>query len=424
MFNVLGAIFNQGSTFAVNIIVANLMGKWVFGEYAMVQSTLSSLAIISQFGIGYTATKYIAEFRTANPYKAGRILGLLTIFSASAALVVGLALLCASRQLAITLRAPSLAPALAIASVVLLFAVMNGFLMGSLAGLEAYRAMAVALIWCGVTYLLICAGCARLGGLNGAVLGLGFSGLIQTIVLVVTLKKECVRQGIAIQYSGLGRERNVILRFSLPAGLSGCVSAIALWFLNIFLTRRPDGYSQLALYGASYSLMAMVLFLPGLANTVGMSLINHQKGASQTLEYRKTFWLNLAVTIGIVAIGVVGLTILGPGILRLFGKDFRGGYSILIVLLAASIPQGIALALVQIIQSQGEMWRFLGFVAIPRDCLMVGLGGVLISRYGAKGAATAYLTAWIVAALATASLVYQHRYLIKYSHIPSIVRET
>ena len=169
----------------------------------MVQSTLSTLALISQLAAGYTATKYVAEFRSKDPERTGGILGMLVVFSASAAVIVSLILLIASGWLAgSVLKAPALGTALTIGSGVLLFAVLNGLLMGALAGLESYRALARALVWGGGAYLVVCTGLAWWRGLDGAVWGLTLSGLFQFILLTVALLKECSLQGIKIRYSG------------------------------------------------------------------------------------------------------------------------------------------------------------------------------------------------------------------------------
>ena len=91
VFNLIGAVFNQGSTLAFSVIAANLLGRQTFGEYAMVQSTVVSLALIAQFAIPYTTTKYLAEFRAQDPERAGRILGMLSILSVIVAGIVSLA---------------------------------------------------------------------------------------------------------------------------------------------------------------------------------------------------------------------------------------------------------------------------------------------------------------------------------------------
>ena len=406
-FNLIGAIFNQGSTFGFNVIAANLLGRQMFGEYAMVQSTVVSLGLIAQFAIPYTTTKYVAEFRANDPGRTGRILGMLSIFSVMIAAFVSLTFLALSPWIAGSmLRTPSLRTALAIASAVLLTTSLNGFLTGALAGLESYRTLAGALAWSGISYLVVCSALAWLKGLNGAIVGLALSGLIQCVLLAAALRKECVLQGITTGYQGFMQEQRVMLKFALPAGLIGFTSGPALWLPIAFLTRQPNGYSQTAIYSASFSLMAIVLFLPNIANTVGMSIINYHKGEGNRWEYRQTFWINLTVTGIVIICGAGTFALLGPELLRLFGRSFKEGYSVLVILLLSTVPQGLALAMSQIVQTQGKLWLFFVAVAIPRDTLIVVLGYLLIPAYGGLGLATAYAIGWTVALLATAGIVF------------------
>jgi O-antigen/teichoic acid export membrane protein len=103
----------------------------------MVQGTLATLAVVAQSAAGFTATKYLAEFRATDRRRAGNILGLLMIFSTSLAGIAAIGLLVASDRLADSvLNAPDLGPTLAIGSVVLLFAVLNGVLIGAPTGLR------------------------------------------------------------------------------------------------------------------------------------------------------------------------------------------------------------------------------------------------------------------------------------------------
>src|SRR5712691_2179953 len=139
----MAAVCTQGSTFAISVIVANALGRQIFGEYAMIQSTLLTLAPIAQLATGYTVTRYVAEFRSTDRDRAGRTLGLCSIVSASAACVAALALLAGAPWLAADiLQAPHLAPGLLLVAAVVLFTVMNGYQIGALAGLEAYRDLA------------------------------------------------------------------------------------------------------------------------------------------------------------------------------------------------------------------------------------------------------------------------------------------
>jgi O-antigen/teichoic acid export membrane protein len=407
-FNLLGTIFNQGSTFVVNIVVANLLGRQIFGEYAIMQNTLVAVAAFGQLGIGFVATKYVAEFRSTDRERAGRILGMLYAISIMLAGIASLTLLVLSPWLAVSvLKAPSLAPGLAIGSAVLLFAVLNGFLIGALAGLESYRVLAKAFVRGGTVYLLVCSGFAWRGGLNGVIGGQAISGFVLLVILVLALRSECLQQGIRFHFRRTANEWPIILKFAVPGALSGLTSAPALWLASTLLVRQPDGFSQMAIFSASFSVMAAVLLLPNIANNVGMSLINHRKGSGNSLEYRQIFWINLVATVAIVMAGAAVAALLGPELLRLFGKNFKNGYPTLLILLAATVPQGLAVALYQIIQSQAKMWLSFIAVALPKDALIVILAYLLIPTHGASGVAIGYAAAWSVALLIIGGLVYR-----------------
>lgn len=402
VFNTLGAVFNQGSTLAVNILLANILGRTTFGQYAMVQSTLATLAVLSQLAVGYTATKYVAEFRTVDPRRAGGILGLLLAASTCTAAVAASILFYASPWLAVTtFRSGSLQNPLRYGAVVLLFSVVNGVLMGALAGLEAYKSLGIALTGSGVLYFALCTMMGWWRGLDGAVVGLACSAFLQSVLLASALARECRLQGIPLRLSSGWKERRILATFALPSALSGFTTMPALWLAGTFLVRQTDGYAQMAMYSAAFTLMMAVLFLPNVANNVGMSLLNHARGVANRAGYRRTFWLNLWLTLGIVLSGAAVAAVAGRQLLALYGKNFEGGYTTLLLLLLAAIPQAVSTALYQLVQSQGRMWLSFFAIALPRDCAVAGLAYFLIPKSGANGLASAYGLASLVALVST-----------------------
>lgn len=130
--NLIAVAFNQGSTLIANIIVARILMKQTFGEYAMVQSTLLNVATLSQLATGYTASKYIAEFRSSDAERAGRIIGLCTIIVSALMAGVGTILLIgiAPWLADAMLKASHLAFALMIGSGFLFFSAINGYQTG------------------------------------------------------------------------------------------------------------------------------------------------------------------------------------------------------------------------------------------------------------------------------------------------------
>lgn len=405
-----GAVFNSGCTLALNIIVARIVGKEVFGEFGMVQNTMATLAGIAQLSTGYTANKYVAEFRSVDKDKVGRIIGLCSVISTVTAILAVTVLFVGAPFLAtVMFQAPHLSPSLMIATGMVFFAVMNGYQTGALAGMESYGPLAKALFITGSLNIGVCSIGAWLYGLNGIVAALGVSSLCQWLIHRHILKMESSIQDITI-YSDLQsilQEKVILVKFLLPAAISGFVTMPALWLANTFLVRQPAGFSQMALFSAAGSLRALVLFLPLILNKVSMSLLNNQKGLDDDRLYRKVFWSNLIGTAGLVFAGTIVVAFLGPWLLSAYGKDFGEAYPVLIVILLAGAFEGITQASYQIIQSREKLWLSLWTIALPRDGAIVVLAYFLTPHYGAIGLAWAYAAAWLFALVVVNILTYR-----------------
>lgn len=408
-WNLIGAVCNQGSTLLVNLLLANLLGGDAFGQYTMVLATVATLSTLGQLSMGYTATKYIAEFRSVDRERTSRILALCALISAVSALVAALALGTGAGWLARTvLNAPSLAPELRLAAVAVFFTVVNGYLMGALAGLESYAALARAGIVSGTAYTLVCAGLASAFGLRGAVGGLALSMFAQCAVLGWLLRLESARHGFPLTRRGAWQERAIVGHFALPASLAGLVSQPALWIGTALLARQAAGFHQLALFGAANTFRTMVLFVPQVINNVGMAVLNNQRRSSPE-GYKSVFRLN-ALMSTLAATTVAGLLLLAGSLpLRIFGPDFVEGRTALTIMLAAAMIETVALTVYQLIVSRGHIWASLAFVSMPRDVTFVLLALLLVPSLGATGLATAHAAGWTLSLVAIVALVSHRR---------------
>lgn len=402
-FNFIATAFNRGSTFLVNVILSNLLGRFGFGEYSMIQATLTPLGLMSQLATGYTATKYVAEHRSTDKLRTGRILGLLSTVSAVGAGLVGLGLFMLSPWIAThALNAPQLASALRLGSGVVLFAALSVFQIGALAGLEGYPSLAKAGIGSGVLYLALCSTLAWRWGVNGAVAGLLVSALAQWLIQRYYLAAEQRRHGILTSYEAMATERDIIFRFAMPAAAAGLYTTPAIWLANTFLVRQPDGYIQMALYSAGYTIRILVLFVPNIVNTVGLSILNHTKGVGNAGQYRKTLGVNVALMATAALVAALAATAFGKLILQAFGRNFSAAYPVLVMLVMAAIPESLTLGLYQHVQAQGRMWLSLLAIVIPRETTLVVGSFLLTPEYGARGLAASYLAASVVGLACTA----------------------
>lgn len=413
--NLIAVAFNQGSTLIVNIIVARILMKQSFGEYAMVLSTLLMVATLSQLATGYTAAKYIAEFRSSDPERAGRIMGLCSLVSTVMAGVGAFLLIAIAPWLAdAMLKAPHLAFALMIGSGFLFFSSINGYQTGALSGLEAYGGLAKAGVASGIVAVAAISLGAWWGGLNGTLIGLSISAFVRCAIHNRWLRLETRAQGIKPQYRGsLSQEKEIIFKFALPAAIAGYYSMPMIWLANSFLVRQPGGYGEMALYASSSSVRMLVLFIPQVINNVSLSILNNIKGSGDEQRYKSVYWANviivfLATLTGGLVIGLFGATILG-----VFGKDFSGGKTILQVLMISTVFEGIAVALYQHLQAQGKIWSSFFLINIPRETLFLVLAFILVPMHGALGLSVAYTLCWLLTLVVICILVYRERIAIK-----------
>jgi O-antigen/teichoic acid export membrane protein len=398
-WNVTGAILNNGANFLTNIAIANLLGREIFGQYGMIQSTLSTFIGVAYAAGGITATKYVAEFRFSDKERAGRVLGLCSATTMVTGTIATLLVLLSAPWVArTTLKAAFLARPIELAAAVIFFTVVNAYQMGALAGLESYREWAIANGLQGPVQLGICTLAAWKWGLQGAVAGLLTTSVVRWVILQLALKREAKRQGILIRYSGLWKERAILLRFALPAAMSGLSITPAIWLGNTFLARQAGGYSQLALFSAAFNLKNVVMFLPLLLNNVGFSLLNNQRGEGNEARYRKVFWTTVGCVAAAALTAAVFVGIFGTHLLRLYGKSFPEAYPTLLILLCCAVLEAIAMAVYLIIGAEEKMWWTFLAIALPRDFTLVFIAYKLTPVYGVVGLAMAHAIAWSLCA--------------------------
>jgi O-antigen/teichoic acid export membrane protein len=401
-WNLVAAVFNQGSTFLANIFLARLLLRDVFGEYSMAVNTLLSLSILVQFSLGYTASKYLAEFRSVDPLRAGRILALCVVVVAIAACVASAGLFFAAPWLAERwLQAPQLTLPLRIGTGYLLFSAFNGFQVGAMAGLENFRGLAAAGVVSGtIAVILIYAGAVQFG-LLGAMAGLSGGAFFRCLCHHFWLQTELRKQRLTCRFNEVGRELSVFWRFALPAVLAGYVYLPVMWFANAELVRHPSGFAEMGLYAACNSIRIVALFLPNVISNVGLTILNHSKGVGDVELYRRVRATNMW-TMLVAAVLVASLALFsGHQILRLFGKDFMNGYLVLVLLVSSAIPEALSSAAYQQIQSHAKMWLALWGIIVPWQAVFAVLALLLVPTQGAVGLASAYLTASIVQASLT-----------------------
>lgn len=390
-----GTVVARGLGLCAAILVARHLGLTDFGKFGILQSTLAMFQTFAGFGLGETATKYIAELRETDRQRAGRIAGLSMGMATIAGCVFALLMVVAAPIVAErTLAAPELAGMLRLSAPILLFASLIGAQSGALSGLEAFKTSARISILSGMCTLPLLVIGTYLAGLTGAVCGLVLSYAVQWILNGALLRRELRRHGIAPTLAGCSRELPVLLGFSLPALLGGVMVVPVYWFCTTLLVRQPGGYAEMGLFNAANQWYLVLLFIPSVVSQVALPIFSNHLGTGARAEawglLRSTVKANLAIG----ALIAVVLSLCSPFIMAAYGDGFRAGWLALVLVVVTGVFQAAAAPVGQFIAASGKMW--IGFTMNLGWALAFVTLSLNLVDHGAAGLAGARLLAYAV----------------------------
>ncbi len=395
------------SNFATAVTAARLLGVDAFGAYSIIKITGFTMATMAGAGLGTTATKYIAEMRGSENGRLSGILGLCSVVATCTSLCfAGVILFFAPQVAGEYLKAPHIAEQLRIAAVYIFFVTLNGYQAGALAGFEAFSVLAKINLIQALVSLTLIAVLTLYFGLTGSASALGLAALFNWMLHQMAIRREVGRQGIKIRYSGIWQEKDVLLNFTFPAALSSIIGAATVWSCNAFLTRQPEGLTQMAIFSAANNFRSFILFVPGLVSHVASPILCNLLGEKRQSTYSRLFWINIAASATAATLVAGTLIVAAPYVLVLFGKGFREGESVAMVIVVMTVIEVMANAFYRSLFAHGKLWWQLRIII----CWSIALGMVTfttVGDYGALGLAYAYLSAHAVSLSLYAFVTYK-----------------
>jgi len=398
VWNGIASAAAQAGALLMSSLLARTLGKGGFGEWGVVNVTIAAASTIAQLSMAVAATRFVAENRAHDPEKAGRVLGLCSVFTAITGLLV--AGLVASQGPLLAGRAvgdPGLSTAFQTAAVAVLFLTVNGYQVGALAGLEDFRILAVLAAATSLASAFLVPAGAALRGLNGAVAGLGVASAIGWAAHHVALRRRCAGAGVRVRLRGAHRELREVADFALPATLSGVLGMLGAWATTVLLARSEGAYAQVALYTAATALRGFIVFLPNVVNRVSLALLVNVRATEERRSYRAAFRHNLWLTSALALAAAAPVVLLAGPLLRIFGSSFADGRPVVVAMAFAAALEVAAQGLYQEIFSSGMMWKGLWIVAARTGVLVAG-ALLLVERYQALGLALALGASHLAAA--------------------------
>src|ERR1039457_6986674 len=373
VWSLLGAVISQGSNLAASVIAARLLGREQFGEYGMILSTVGMLGVFAGLGLGVTATKHVAELRSRDPQRAGRIIALGCAVAIVSGAVLALALLlCAPVLAAKTLNTPALEGELRIASLLLFFNALNGAQNGALAGFEAFRAIARINSVRGLIIFPVTAACVLLWRLPGAVWALAIMAAVTFLLSQVSLRRECTARGIRPRFSSALAEIRTLWTFSLPVVMTGALAGPAMWAANTMLVNRPHGYAEMALLSAATQWRSAILFGPLVLAQFALPLLSNFHGEKDLPRYQKTLRWHLILTAALATAVATPVALAATYIMGLYGPNFQEGWLVLVLSAATAVVACLNGVVGTAILSAGSVWANCAFNAMWAVVFLAG----------------------------------------------------
>ncbi|MHA7108847.1 oligosaccharide flippase family protein [Sunxiuqinia elliptica] len=390
-----GAVISKGLMLLASIIVARILGKTEYGELGMIRSTVNMFVVFAGFGLGMTATKYIAEYKEKDKIKTGKIIGLSTIFAGVSGGIIALIILIIAPYLANqTINAPHLVNELRLGAFMLFFSALNGSQTGTLAGFEAFKSIAKINLLSGLLAFPIQIIFTWFWGLTGSVIGYGTNFLLLWCLNFVTVRKESSKFNISINFADSWDEWSVLYKFSLPALLSGLLVSPVVWACNAILVNQPKGYDEMAIFDAANQWRTLVLFIPTVLSQIALPLF-----ASSTEHHNrfvKILKINILANIFISSLIALTVSLFSKEIMQLYGNTFQEGWLVLVLLVSSSIFYTVGNILGKALAGKDKVWTDFSFNLLWAFSLLITAYFLLDKGYGAVGLAMANLFSYIL----------------------------
>jgi O-antigen/teichoic acid export membrane protein len=404
-WSLLGAVLSRSLTLLSYVIIGRILGSDGFGEMGIIQSTVAMFQVFAVLGLGLTMTKYVAEFRTKDPEKVGRIIGLAQLLTLGSGALISILFYTLAPWLAkITLVAPHLEWLLKVGALMLMLGALTSTQNGILAGFEAFRAIAWINLITGILSIPILIAGTYWKGLEGAIWGLVATLGVNWLMNFMKLRVEIKRAGTQVRIKGCEKEWSMLWKFSLPAALSSIVITPAYWMGNAILVNQQTGYAALGIFTAADKWRQLLIFVPTSLSSFFLSSLSNLYGVENEKYFKKYQRISFLVNTLTVFPASLVLIILSTLAMSAYGSDYQLGWLTLIILSVSANFVVLNNYFAQILVSTGLIWwRFLFDIILAG--LYISFCWLLIPVYLERGMALASLFSFVGVVLLLIGLV-------------------
>lgn len=389
------AVFGNGMGNAMillaGILIARLLGKNLYGEYGLVKTTMFYVASFATFGLGFTSTKYVAQYMTEQKQYVKSIMrdsmAITLVFSGT----IALSLIVFAKQLADYVEAPSLKLAFQALAGVIVFKAMTTTQVGILSGHKEFKCIARNSVASGAFLLVCCVPLSYLYGLKGSLLALLSSQAFNAVINYFTIRKISK----TLQNQVNKNFKKELLSFSFPVALQESSFTVCHWAAIMFLTKFASA-GDLGLYSVGAQWNTIIVMIPLLLNNVILSYLS--SNVSDSSHHCKTLKTMLGVNFICTLIPFVAVYLCADFIATFYGPTFYELPSLLRVITFSTIFECCTSVFKSELMSQGRTWLLFSLRCV-RDVILVVLVYTVLTKTNGVNGAMSYARISVVVAV-------------------------
>ena len=360
------AVFGNGfGTFLLlvgGIIIARLLGKDLYGEYGVVKTTMFQIAGFATFGLGYTSTKFVAEYLNTNKEQVKGVICSSITISFTTSFLLCLLLFFFATPLAGFINEPRLSSAFQYLGVIIILRALSVTENGILSGMKRFQSMGINSIISGLCLLICGAVFTYFWSVQGSLLALLFSQLILLI-----LNSICIYKETRDYPDSSNKNFMYILGFSLPVSIQELSFTLSHWGATLLVTKYAS-LGEVGIYSAASQWGAIVLFIPGLLMNVVLSYLSDNAEENQThqLVFKRMIIVNFASSL----IPFVIVLLFSNFIASFYGPTFQGLGLVISIIVLGTVFSSISNVYQSDMISLGKNWTLFIF-RIIRDLFII-----------------------------------------------------
>lgn len=265
---------------------------------------------------------------------------------------------------------------LRLSSIAIIFNAINSAQTGILSGFKEFKTISNYNLITGVFTFISGTIFTYFWSLDGAIIALGLSYVVNYFLNAHTLNK--IRREFP-KKEGVLDYKVQMLKFSLPLAMQEGLLALSSWSIIVVLVKLAS-YSDYGVYSAAHQWTAAISFIPAILKNVTLSYLSDQQSNKRVIV-KKMIFVNLISSGSFFVI----IFIFSGFIARWYGDSFVGVKPVLNILVFSSILGTMGSVFIQELISKSKNWLSFSITFI-KSIIILAVSIWLIKMIGISGA--------------------------------------